>query len=276
MEAPGPAAPPPGKRGFRGSVRSLDLARAADEYTSIHAHPELVVQPAPTPGVCKDRTSKFSREKRSDSLQGPLGRKRGDPKGLGEKRGFPEVRKERESPLRLEIIDLRVRDGERVTLWGPERRWSLTGVPPEVLDKEGVLSGVRVGEGVPGASHLRRVGEAGAGVGQVLGEPGEPGAGRGGGPGCVPGAERAEGADAGEQQQRGAQGPGQRAAGAAGGRGRPLGLGVRGGVGAGAHGRRLAAAARPGAPRFIELRKPRFPGRGGWGCRRPAFRLKFP
>lgn len=100
VEAPPPAAPPPGKRGFRGSVRSLDLARAADEYTSARAPPELVVQPAPTPGVCKDKTSRFSKEKRSDSLQGPLGRKGGDP---GEKRGSPEVRKERESPLRLEI-----------------------------------------------------------------------------------------------------------------------------------------------------------------------------
>lgn len=122
-----------------------------------------------------------------------------------------------------------------------------------------------------GASHLRRVGEAGAGVGRLLGDAGEAGARRRGGRGRDPGAEPAGGAGAGEQQQRDAEGPGQRAAGGAGGRGRPLGLGVRDSVGAGAHGRRRAAAAGPGAPRFIAtLRKPRFPGRGEWGSRRPA------
>lgn len=151
---------------------------------------------------------------------------------------------------------------------------------PEVPDKERVPSGVREGrtvrpgcrrgrvggageEGVPergrdfsprgpsrGASHLRGVAEAGAGVRRDLGDLWESRAGRGvrAGRGAAlgqsPGADRADGADRGEQQQHGTQCPGQQVTGVARGRGRPRGLGVRNGVRGRGHGRRRAATAK--------------------------------
>lgn len=145
---------------------------------------------------------------------------------------------------------------------------------------------MRDGEGVPeaggrlprgpsrGASHLQGVGEAV--VGQELRVVGESRTGRGAGAGRGaagghPARANGEGGAGGcEQQQRGAQRPGLQAAGAAGARRRPRGLGVQDGVRAGGHGGRRVVAGASGLCALYPVRKPRFPGRSRRGPRRPA------
>lgn len=138
--------------------------------------------------------------------------------------------------------------------------------------KKETQSGVGVSPRGPsrGATHLRGVAEAGAGVRRELGDLWESragrgvGAGRGGALGQNPGADRADGADRGEQQQRGAQCPGQQVTGVARGRGRPRGLGVRNGVRGRGHGRRLAATARAqGSALYTESGSPPLPPLSG-------------